>query len=189
MLRMSERKRSTREKEVSEGGGGKRKVKREGDVVSRRDTDTKILGQTKCLLHGITQEELDAAKIRDFSLRVYVATQMVPPGKVTRYRDIAEYIGNPKAVRAVGNALRKNPFAPTVPCHRVISSNASGAIGGFCGHLCGDMITKKAQLLLSEGIELTPGDKQSNTLVKLSDSTIFTFPKGKSSSSSSSSSS
>ena len=53
----------------------------------------------------------------------------IPPGQTRSYKWIAEKIGRPCAVRAVGSALGKNPFAPVVPCHRVIKSD--GTLGGF----------------------------------------------------------
>ena len=55
----------------------------------------------------------------------------VPSGKVTTYSGLAAMIGRPKAHRAVGTAMNKNPFAPEVPCHRVVKSN--GDLGGFGG--------------------------------------------------------
>jgi methylated-DNA-[protein]-cysteine S-methyltransferase len=53
----------------------------------------------------------------------------VPAGKVITYARLAKLIGNPKAYRAVGNAMNKNPFAPEIPCHRVVKAN--GDLGGF----------------------------------------------------------
>jgi O-6-methylguanine DNA methyltransferase len=68
-------------------------------------------------------------KITKFQESVYRVVKGIPKGKTMTYAQVAVAIGNPKAVRAVGNALNKNPFAPTVPCHRVIRSD--GSIGGF----------------------------------------------------------
>jgi len=56
-------------------------------------------------------------------------------------------IGRPQASRAVGNALHKNPYAPIVPCHRVVKSN--GELGGFGGG-----IKNKIKILASEGVEV-----------------------------------
>jgi methylated-DNA-[protein]-cysteine S-methyltransferase len=69
--------------------------------------------------------------ISPFQKQVYDATVMIPKGKISTYKAIAEYIGNPSASQAVGNALRNNPYAPDVPCHRVLPS--SYKIGGFFG--------------------------------------------------------
>ena len=55
----------------------------------------------------------------------------IPAGQTRSYKWIAEQIGKPGAARAVGTALARNPFAPSVPCHRVIRSD--GAPGGFSG--------------------------------------------------------
>lgn len=67
--------------------------------------------------------------ITDFQKRVYEAVSRIPKGSVMTYKEVAHMIGSPRAYRAVGNALNKNPFAPKVPCHRVIKSN--GQVGGF----------------------------------------------------------
>jgi methylated-DNA-[protein]-cysteine S-methyltransferase len=66
--------------------------------------------------------------ISDFEKKVYEACKKIPKSSVVTYSEIARAIGSPKASRAVGNALNKNPFK-NVPCHRVILSN--GSIGGF----------------------------------------------------------
>jgi len=81
-----------------------------------------------------------------FADKVYELTKKVPKGKVTTYKIIAEKLGT-KAYRAVGNALNKNPYAPKVPCHRVIKSN--GKIGGFA-----QGTKKKTNMLRKEGIEI-----------------------------------
>jgi len=64
-----------------------------------------------------------------FEQKVLEVVKGIPRGKVMTYAAVAHAIGNPKAVRAVGNALNKNPHPITVPCHRVIRSN--GQIGGY----------------------------------------------------------
>ena len=64
-----------------------------------------------------------------FQSECYEALKKVPKGKVITYAGLAREIGKPKAHRAVGNAMNKNPFAPKVPCHRVVKSN--GELGGF----------------------------------------------------------
>lgn len=85
-----------------------------------------------------------------FSEKVWRACYRIPKGKVATYSLIAKMIGQPGASRAVGNALNKNPFAPIVPCHRIVRSD--GVIGGFAS---GSL--KKAQLLKAEGIEVRDG--------------------------------
>ncbi len=69
--------------------------------------------------------------VTPFQNQVYEATKMIPLGKITTYKYIANYFKKPGASQAVGNALRSNPFAPMVPCHRVLPS--SYKIGGFYG--------------------------------------------------------
>jgi O-6-methylguanine DNA methyltransferase len=64
-----------------------------------------------------------------FQQAVYRAVCHIPKGQTRSYQWVARRIGRPRAVRAVGNALRRNPFAPLVPCHRVVRSD--GSLGGF----------------------------------------------------------
>ena len=68
-----------------------------------------------------------------FQRRVWDALTRIPYGQVVSYKQIAEAIGHPKAVRAVGGANGKNPIPIVVPCHRVIGSN--GKLTGFGGGL------------------------------------------------------
>ncbi|MDD4822961.1 MAG: methylated-DNA--[protein]-cysteine S-methyltransferase [Bacteroidales bacterium] len=64
-----------------------------------------------------------------FQLKVWKALLSVPSGSVTTYSQLAQLIGSPKAVRAVGNAVGKNPVSLLIPCHRVIRSD--GLSGGY----------------------------------------------------------
>ena len=64
-----------------------------------------------------------------FQIKVWRYLKKIPKGKVKTYKEVAIAINQPKAVRAVANACGKNPYAPKVPCHRVIRSD--GKIGGF----------------------------------------------------------
>lgn len=68
-----------------------------------------------------------------FQLRVWEALRAIPYGQLVSYKAIAEAVGNPKAVRAVGGANSKNPLPIIVPCHRVIGSD--GSLTGFGGGL------------------------------------------------------
>ncbi len=68
-----------------------------------------------------------------FQARVLEALQKIPYGETLSYREVAEQVGNPKAVRAVGNANGNNPIPVIIPCHRVIGSN--GSLTGFGGGL------------------------------------------------------
>ena len=71
----------------------------------------------------------------------------IPKGTVKTYSQVAKGIGKPLAARAVANAIGKNPYAPRIPCHRVIRSD--GSLGGYSGK--GGIKTKK-MLLKKEGI-------------------------------------
>lgn len=87
-------------------------------------------------------------KLSLFARRVYRATCRIPKGQARSYQWVAGEAGSPRAVRAVGNALNRNPFAPAVPCHRVI--RADGSLGGFArGN------AKKQALLHREGYKVT----------------------------------
>jgi methylated-DNA-[protein]-cysteine S-methyltransferase len=72
---------------------------------------------------------LDLAQVPDFHRRVYDIARAIPPGEVLTYGEVARRLGEPGASRAVGQALGHNPFAPVVPCHRVLA--AGGRSGGF----------------------------------------------------------
>lgn len=81
-----------------------------------------------------------------FQKKVLLEVIKIPRGETRSYAQIALKAGSPKAHRAAGSALAKNPFAPDVPCHRVISS--SGSLGGYSGR---GGIKKKKELLKKEG--------------------------------------
>lgn len=123
------------------------------------------LPQTVPLLKGFFKEEFDAYFVRsilwrgeseafkqkikfisgtEFEHKVWLALKEIPYGETRSYKWIAEMIGSPKAVRAAGQALKKNPLPIVLPCHRVIASD--GSIGGFS---CG--IEIKKWLLRHEG--------------------------------------
>ncbi len=89
-----------------------------------------------------------------FQRRVYRALLKIPRGKVTTYRLLAAHLGC-GSYRAVGQALRRNPLAPLVPCHRVISSDLSP--GGFQGRTDGRAATRKLMLLKAEGVRFVGG--------------------------------
>ena len=84
-----------------------------------------------------------------FQLKVWKYLKKIPRGRVKTYTQVAKGIGKPFAIRAVANAVGKNPYAPRIPCHRVIRSD--GSLGGYSGK--GGIKTKKL-LLKKEGITL-----------------------------------
>ena len=84
-----------------------------------------------------------------FQLKVWTYLRKIPRGSVKTYSQVAKGIGKPHAVRAVASAIGKNPYAPKIPCHRVIRSD--GSLGGYSGR--GGIKTKRF-LLKKEGIML-----------------------------------
>jgi methylated-DNA-[protein]-cysteine S-methyltransferase len=84
-----------------------------------------------------------------FDERVWNACRLVPKGRVTTYKQIAKKLGT-RGYRAVGGALNRNPYAPIVPCHRVVGSD--GSLTGFAGG-----ISSKRQLLVDEGVQIRKG--------------------------------
>lgn len=85
----------------------------------------------------------------EFEKKVYDALHLIPRGRVTTYGLLGSYIGCASA-QAIGQALKRNPFAPDTPCHRVVSRDLS--IGGFFGTSEGAPIARKRRLLEAEGV-------------------------------------
>lgn len=92
----------------------------------------------------------DVSGVSPFTKAVLEATAEVPFGSLTSYRGIARRIDRPKATRAVGNALGRNPIPVLIPCHRIVRSDSS--LGGYTGGLA-----IKKRLLALEGIMLPTG--------------------------------
>ena len=84
-----------------------------------------------------------------FQLKVWNYLKTIPKGEVKTYKQVAKEIGMPNAARAVANACGKNPYAPKIPCHRVIRSD--GALGGYSGR---GGIKQKLKLLRSEKVPI-----------------------------------
>jgi len=82
-----------------------------------------------------------------FQIKVWKYLKTIKKGQIRTYFEVAKAINKPRAVRAVANAIGKNPHAPKIPCHRVIRSD--GTLGGYSGP--GGVKTKK-KLLKLEGI-------------------------------------
>jgi methylated-DNA-[protein]-cysteine S-methyltransferase len=88
-----------------------------------------------------------------FNEKIYALLKKVSKGRVTTYKILAEKLGT-KAYRAVGQAMRRNPYSPQVPCHRVVCS--SGFIGGFSGNVNPNSkeVHRKVRMLKSEGVKI-----------------------------------
>lgn len=147
------------------------------EYVKRRDgSDSWLLRQRRVepeadaapveRFHGELMEYLEGRRARldwpldlrfarsDFQRNVLQATAQVPYGAVTSYAGIAKEIGQPRAVRAVAGALRRNPLPIVVPCHRIVGSG--GALVGYAGTRLG----LKEHLLGVEGVPLGHGRRQ-----------------------------
>jgi methylated-DNA-[protein]-cysteine S-methyltransferase len=95
-------------------------------VREAMDRITLHLGGNPQDLSGIP---IDMAGIPPFFRRVYEVTRGIPAGETLSYAELADRAGSPRAFRAVGQAMAKNPFPVVVPCHRVLA--AGGKLGGF----------------------------------------------------------
>lgn len=95
----------------------------------------------------IYQRVKECRDITEFQRKVYLTLLEVPQGETISYKQLGDRIGC-RSAQAIGQALKRNPFAPEVPCHRVICSD--GSIGGFHGQREGEMIEKKKSLLAKE---------------------------------------
>ena len=96
--------------------------------------------------HDFGSVVLDMGVVTPFQQRVYALALRIAPGQTRTYGELAEALGGRHLARAVGHALGRNPFAPIVPCHRVLA--AHGGMGGFSAH--GGAATK-LRMLISEG--------------------------------------
>lgn len=86
----------------------------------------------------------------DFQISVWLELTKIKRGEVVTYKELAKRIGRPKAIRAVANAVGRNPFAPVVPCHRVVRSD--GKLGGYSGK---GGVKMKLKLLKTEGVDIS----------------------------------
>jgi len=106
-----------------------------------------VAGVTRLLADGtgdLSRVRLDWSEVPDFHRRVYEIALAIPPGRTLSYGDIALRLGDVALSRAVGQALGRNPFAPVVPCHRVLG--AGGKMTGFSAS--GGVTTKQRKLLI-----------------------------------------
>lgn len=90
---------------------------------------------------------LASTQITAFQRKVYLELLNVPRGQTITYGELGRRIGC-RSAQAIGQALRRNPFAPDVPCHRVIA--ADGSLCGFNGQRQGEQLERKRKLLDAE---------------------------------------
>lgn len=95
----------------------------------------------------IRDKVVSSTEITPFQRRVYLALLDVPAGTTITYSELAKRIGC-RSAQAIGQALRRNPFAPDVPCHRVVATD--GSLGGYMGERDGEQIEYKRRLLEAE---------------------------------------
>ena len=102
------------------------------------------------------------SQVTPFQKKVYEVTLKIPKGEVRTYGWVARAVGQPKAARAVGQALKRNQWAPQIPCHRVVAS-ARGSLttnrswrvvidGSLCGYSASGGLAAKRKLLQREGV-------------------------------------
>jgi methylated-DNA-[protein]-cysteine S-methyltransferase len=84
-----------------------------------------------------------------FQLKVWSYLKKIPKGSVKTYKQVAIAINKPKSARAVANACARNPYAPNIPCHRVIRTD--GGLGGYSGR---GGVNQKLKLLRSEKVDI-----------------------------------
>jgi methylated-DNA-[protein]-cysteine S-methyltransferase len=115
-------------------------IERVRDLLEGRSTDS------------LADVPLDMAGVPEFNRRVYEIARAIAPGQTLSYGEVAARLGDPGAARAVGQALGHNPFAPIVPCHRVLAAGKRG--GGFSA---GGGVATKLKMLQIEKAQLGDG--------------------------------
>lgn len=115
------------------------------DAAADPDPDHKLVTRVnEALAEGRTDVPVDLSSRSPFHQEVLRATTRIPHGEVRTYGELASIVGRPRAARAVGTAMARNPVPLLVPCHRVVPS--SGGVGKY-----GYGSDLKAKLLASEG--------------------------------------
>jgi methylated-DNA-[protein]-cysteine S-methyltransferase len=114
-----------------------------------------VIDRIRALLRGehdaLIDVPLNMSGVPPFHQRVYEITRAIPPGRTLTYGEVAAQLGDRHAARAVGQALGHNPFAPVVPCHRVLAArNASGGFSAEGG------VATKLRLLQIEKTRIGP---------------------------------
>lgn len=123
-----------------------------------------VLGDEKVDLSPTLHRIYSNPALTSYRKRLYAALLSVPRGRYTTYAALSQYLKS--SARAVGNGMRNNPFAPEVPCHRVLASD--GSVGGFGGSwgVDGMNASKKLDLLKKEGVNFDSSGKVRGPLFK-----------------------
>jgi len=103
------------------------------EVVRSTEKTGAIVQQLRAYFAGERRHfdvQLDLRLMTPFQRRVMLAAAAVPPGEVVSYAEIARRIGQPRASRAVGQALHRNAIPIVLPCHRIVGSHGIGGYGG-----------------------------------------------------------
>ncbi len=117
-------------------------------VAHQRRAKTTVL----CTLKSAREQGFSTTMIlkgTKFQLKVWRYLKTIKKGKIKTYKQVAIGIKSPKSARAVANACAKNPYAPIIPCHRVIKTD--GGLGGYSGR---GGIKQKLRLLRSEKVAI-----------------------------------
>ena len=131
--------------------GKKTQAEESWTQLTAQQVNEAVLGDLRHSVPGSDSAALDCIEMDEFSVpafhsRVYAFTRSLRAGQTSTYGEVAAALGQPGSARAVGQALGANPFAPIVPCHRVLA--AGRAAGGFSG---GQGAITKLQMLEIEG--------------------------------------
>ncbi|WP_077001662.1 methylated-DNA--[protein]-cysteine S-methyltransferase [Variovorax sp. KK3] len=141
--------------QLPEGGQGATRARMQRRFPQVPEVAPPAVVQNACnairaLLDGepfdLAEIALDYDGVPDFHRRVYEISRRIVPGRTRTYGDVAAELGDKTLSRAVGQALGHNPFAPVVPCHRVLA--AGGKPGGFSAH--GGAVSKLRMLAIEQ---------------------------------------
>jgi methylated-DNA-[protein]-cysteine S-methyltransferase len=113
------------------------------DVAAAIEAVVALLAGQPTEPRDLSHLRLDMEGVPPFHQRVYALARQIPPGETVTYGELARQLGEPGAARAVGQALGANPFAPVVPCHRILAARSGS--GGFSAP--GGVDTKLRMLL------------------------------------------
>jgi methylated-DNA-[protein]-cysteine S-methyltransferase len=122
------------------------------EVADPPDAARAAITGVQALLTGehrpLLELDLDMARLTPFQRRAYAIARAIPPGQTRTYGEIAQALGDPGLARAVGQAMGHNPFAPVVPCHRVLAAGQKP--GGFSAS--GGALTKLRMLAIEGAV-------------------------------------